>query len=164
MSSSSSKILGLKQLACQVEGLRRVGQKIVFTNGCFDLLHLGHVRYLEQAKALGDVLVVAVNSDDSVRALKGEGRPLIPESQRAQIIAALACVDFVTIFSDPDPIPTIQALRPDVHVKGGDYTEEQLPEAEVVKAYGGEVVIIPQIDAPSTSNLIERIGKLGIRH
>ena len=155
--------MGLKQLACQVEGLKRAGKKIVFTNGCFDLLHLGHVRYLEQAKALGDVLIVAVNSDDSVRALKGKGRPLIPQDQRAEIMAALACVDFVIIFSDLDPIPTLQALRPDIHVKGGDYAEDQLPEAEVVKAYGGRVVIIPKIDVPSTSDLIERIGKLGNR-
>ena len=136
---------------------RAAGERVVFTNGVFDLLHRGHVTYLTQAKALGDVLVVGLNTDERVRQLKGAGRPLNALEDRAQVLAALSCVDHVTAFAEDTPIELIRRVRPDIFVKGGDYTLERLPEAPVVQAVGGAVRILPYLGDRSTSRLIERI-------
>lgn len=151
------KIKTRKELLRIIKDLKAKGKRIVFTNGCFDLLHIGHVRYLEKARALGDVLVVGVNSDSSVRKLKGAKRPILPEEERAGILSGLGCVDYITIFREIDPLKLITSLRPDLLVKGGDWTKEQTVGKEVVERLGGEVVIIPFIKGASTSNLIETI-------
>ena len=143
------------------EDLRARGLRLVFTNGCFDLLHVGHVRYLRQARALGDALLVAVNSDRSVRALKGAGRPLLSEGERAELLAALASVDFVTVFDDVSPRALIADLLPDVLVKGGDYALEEIHGREEVEAAGGRVVSLPFVEGASTTNIIERLKKAG---
>lgn len=154
-----AKIKSLDELLPLVAQLRQQGKRIVFTNGCFDLLHAGHVSYLARAKALGDVLIVGLNSDTSVRALKGGGRPLVPQEDRMLLLASLAFVDFVVSFDDLTPHRLIAAIQPDVHVKGGDYTEADLPEAPLVRAYGGQVVIVPKMQGRSTTELVERIRK-----
>lgn len=148
---SQDKLLGLRQ------GLRADGKTVVFTNGVFDLLHVGHVRYLAAARALGDALVVALNSDRTVRELKGAGRPVINEDERAEILAALRQVDYVTIFDDVSPRSLIAALLPDVLVKGGDYTLDEIHGREEVEAAGGRVVSLPFIAGASTSTIVERI-------
>jgi len=149
-----TKIVRRSVLSGIVEELRQAGKTIVFTNGCFDILHIGHVRYLEEAKALGDCLVVGLNTDDSVRQVKGPDRPLVPEFERAEVLAALESVDYVALFSELTPVNLILELEPDIHVKGGDYAPDQLPEAEAVRSYGGRVVILPLIEGKSTSRLI----------
>lgn len=144
---------------------RAAGQRLVLTNGVFDLLHAGHVGYLTQARALGDLLVVALNSDSSVRAIKGPLRPLTPEAERAALLAALRCVDYVSVFAEPTAEAVVAALRPEIYVKGGDYAideggppdPERLPEARVVRAYGGEVRLLPYAPGRSTSELIRLI-------
>ena len=151
------KIKSKKELLRIIKDLKAKRKRIVFTNGCFDLLHIGHVRYLEKARALGDVLVVGVNSDSSVRKLKGPERPILHEEERAGILSGLGCVDYITIFREIDPLKLITSLRPDLLVKGGDWTKEQTVGKEVVERLGGEVVIIPFIKGASTSNLIETI-------
>jgi len=138
-------------------GLKRRRKKIVFTNGCFDILHVGHVRCLEEAKKLGDTLVVALNSDRSVQTIKGPPKPFVPEAERAEVLSALACVDYVVIFDEPDPLELITFLKPNVLVKGGDWTPETTIGKEVVEKAGGKVVIIPPIQGVSTSKIIERI-------
>jgi len=158
-----SKIVERAALAALGQRLRADGRRVVFTNGCFDLLHVGHLRYLQGARAQGDALVVGVNTDASVRRLKGPQRPLVTEDERAELLAGLACVDYVTLFDEPTPNETIAALRPDVHVKGGDYREEQLPEAALVRSYGGEVVLMPLVPGRSTTRLLERIEALASR-
>lgn len=140
-----------------ISELKSAGKTVVFTNGCFDILHVGHVRYLETARALGDCLVVAINTDDTVKRLKGECRPLVPEFERAELVAALECVDYVTLFSEDTPAEIISYLQPDIHVKGGDYAADDLPEAAAVKAYGGRIEIVPFIKGRSTTNLITRV-------
>lgn len=139
----------------------KMGQKnkkcVVFTNGCFDVLHAGHVTYLNQARALGDYLVLGMNSDASVTQLKGPKRPLVPQQGRAMVLAALACVDLVVVFDEPDPIALISALQPDIHVKGGDYQKEALPEYQIVCQYGGRVEILPFVEGFSTTQFIQRI-------
>jgi rfaE bifunctional protein nucleotidyltransferase chain/domain len=130
------------------------GRTIVFGNGCFDLIHVGHIRYLEGAKALGDVLAVAVNSDASVRALKGAGRPLQPEDERAEIVASFACVDYVVLFDAPNVEALLMSLRPDIHAKGTDYTAESVPEREIVRSYGGRVAIVGDPKDHSSRDLI----------
>jgi rfaE bifunctional protein nucleotidyltransferase chain/domain len=157
--SMREKIKTEKALLTELAPHRADGKKVVFTNGCFDLLHIGHVRYLEEAKSLGDILVVAVNSDRSTTRLKGRPRPINKEDERAEILAALACVDYVTIFDEPDPHRIISVLRPDVLVKGGDWTRDTTVGREIVEAEGGEVVIIPHIRGASTTGLIDRIQK-----
>jgi len=154
----------LKEKIKDKEGLRRIlddlktkGKRVVFTNGCFDLLHVGHVRYLEKAKSLGDILVAGVNSDRSVRGLKGPDRPILPEEERAEILSGLWCVDYVTVFDEPTPLELISSLRPHVLVKGGDWSKETTVGREVVEKSGGEVVILPFVEGASTSNLIEII-------
>ncbi len=153
------KIKERKELLRIIKGLKAKRKRVVFTNGCFDLLHIGHVRYLEKAKALGDVLIVAVNTDTSVRELKGPQRPILPEEERTEILSSLGCVDYVTLFSELDPLKLITSLHPDVLVKGGDWAREQIVGGEVVERSGGEVVIIPFVGKASTSNLIETILK-----
>lgn len=153
------KIKVKKELRRIIADLRTKGKRIVFTNGCFDLLHIGHVRYLEKAKALGDVLVVGVNSDSSVRKLKGPRRPILPEQERAEILSGLGCVDYVALFDEINPLKLITSLKPNVLVKGGDWTKEQTVGKEVVERSGGEVVILPFVKGASTSNLIETISK-----
>jgi D-beta-D-heptose 7-phosphate kinase/D-beta-D-heptose 1-phosphate adenosyltransferase len=149
-----------KEVLCKtIEDLKKKGKRIVFTNGCFDLLHLGHVRYLENSKSLGDVLVVGVNSDRSVRSLKGPERPILPEEERTEILSGLACVDFVTIFDELTPLDLISSLQPHILVKGGDWTKEAVVGKEVVEQSGGKVVILPFVEGSSTSNLIETILK-----
>jgi D-beta-D-heptose 7-phosphate kinase/D-beta-D-heptose 1-phosphate adenosyltransferase len=139
--------------------LRATGKKIVFTNGCFDLIHTGHTRYLAAARALGDILVVAVNSDSSVRTIKGETRPINSQEDRAETLAALESVDFVTIFDEPDPYRVISELQPDVLVKGGDWPVEKIIGRDVVEARGGKVVTIPFVEGASTTGIIEKIVK-----
>jgi D-beta-D-heptose 7-phosphate kinase/D-beta-D-heptose 1-phosphate adenosyltransferase len=151
------KIKLRKEISAIVKNLRNQGAKIVFTNGCFDLLHLGHVRYLREAKKLGDILMVGLNSDASVRRLKGRERPYVSEMERAEILASLECVDYVTIFSESRPDNLIDLIRPDFHVKGGDYKASQLPEKKLVQRLGGKVVVIPPIEGRSTTNIVERI-------
>ncbi len=140
---------------------RRAGRSIVFTNGCFDVLHRGHVRYLEQARALGDLLVVAVNSDGSVRRLKGADRPVNPIEDRAALLAALTCVDHVVVFEEDSPAALIEAVRPDVYVKGGDYPPELVPEAPLVQRLGGQVRTLGYVPDRSTSAIIDRIRAYG---
>ncbi|RMH30916.1 MAG: D-glycero-beta-D-manno-heptose 1-phosphate adenylyltransferase [Nitrospirae bacterium] len=152
------KIKTIDSLLRTVEPRRRAGSTLVFTNGCFDLLHIGHVRYLQQAKQFGDMLVVGVNSDASVKQLnKGPGRPIIPDAQRAEIVAALECVDFVVIFDEPDPLSVVQALTPDVLVKGGDWPLDRIIGRDHVENHGGRVYAIPLIPDISTSRIIDRI-------
>jgi D-glycero-beta-D-manno-heptose 1-phosphate adenylyltransferase len=151
------KILSHDDLINERARLRDSGQKLVFTNGVFDILHVGHVRYLAQARALGEALVVAVNSDRSVRALKGQGRPFINEKERAEMISALRAVNYVTIFDDISPRSLIAELLPDVLVKGGDYALDQIHGREEVEAAGGRVVSLPFVAGASTSEIIERI-------
>jgi rfaE bifunctional protein nucleotidyltransferase chain/domain len=142
-----------------VEDLKTKGKRIVFTNGCFDLLHVGHIRYLEEAKSLGDTLVVGVNSDRSVRSLKGPNRPILPEEERAEILSGLESVNYITIFDEPTPLELISTLQPHILVKGGDWTKEATVGKEVVERSGGKVVILPFVEGSSTSNLIEAILK-----
>lgn len=151
------KIVGREELVRAVRTLQRAGKKVVFTNGCFDLLHVGHVRYLQEARALGDALVVGVNSDASVHRLKGPGRPLTPARERAEVLAALACVDYVTIFGGETPRRLIAAVQPDVLVKGGDWPIETIVGREVVEARGGRVVSLPFVKGRSTTATIARI-------
>ena len=153
----SQKILSQPELLNERARLRDAGRKLVFTNGVFDILHVGHVRYLQQARELGDALVVAINSDASARELKGEGRPLTTENDRAEILAALTCVDYVTVFDDLSPRTLIAELLPDVLVKGGDYHLDQIHGREEVEAAGGRVVSLPFVEGASTSRIVERI-------
>lgn len=151
------RVVDLRRLATRVATLRQQGRRIVFTNGCFDILHRGHVTYLNRAKAMGDVLVVGLNSDGSVRRLKGPGRPLNSLEDRSQVLAALSCVDLIVPFEEDTPAEIIRAIQPDVFVKGGDYTPEMLSEAPIVREQGGEVHILPYVEDRSTTGLINRI-------
>ena len=144
------------QLAELVAAWRKAGQKIILTNGCFDVLHVGHVRYLHGAKELADRLIVAVNADATVRTLKGEGRPRTPETERAEILAALADVDAVVIFSEPDVRPLIREIKPDIHAKGTDYTEQSVPERDEVLAYGGRVAIVGDPKDHSSTEMLRK--------
>ena len=156
---SNSKILGRQQLRERAEQWRRAGERIILANGNFDLLHVGHVRYLRGAKALGGKLVVAINSDESVRALKGEGRPIMPAEERAEIAAALADVDAVVIFPELDVRALIREIRPDIQAKGTDYTVETVPERDALAEYGGRVAIVGDSKDHSTSGIIRsRLG------
>jgi D-beta-D-heptose 7-phosphate kinase/D-beta-D-heptose 1-phosphate adenosyltransferase len=153
-----TKVLPRDQLLPILSSERAKGKRVVFTNGCFDLMHIGHTRYLQTAKALGDVLVVGVNSDASVRTLnKATDRPIVPEAQRAEVLAALGCVDFVVIFDESDPLQLITAVQPDVLVKGGDWTINRIVGREIVEARGGVVKTIPLVPGMSTTALLQRI-------
>jgi D-glycero-beta-D-manno-heptose 1-phosphate adenylyltransferase len=161
MSESTVKLFSRDALRKQVEEWRHAGQQIVLANGCFDLLHVGHVRYLRGAKALGGKLIVAMNSDASVRGIKGEGRPFMPEPERAEIVAALANVDAVVIFDEPDVRALIREIRPDVQAKGTDYTRDNVPEREEVRAYGGRVEIVGDPKNHSTTEMLTQLRSRG---
>ena len=158
MIDSTSLILDRDELVARITTEKTIGSRIVLANGCFDILHAGHVRYLEGARALGDVLVVGVNSDKEVLRLKGPGRPILPERDRAELVASLQAVDLVTIFAEPTVTELLLAIEPDVHAKGTDYTEETVPERDVVRSYGGRVAIVGDPKDHSTSEILKRVG------
>ena len=151
------KLLTNSEIAGEASRLKKAGKRIVFTNGCFDILHAGHVRYLSAARAEGDILVVGLNSDESVRLIKGEKRPVVSQMQRAEVLSGLSCVDYVVFFDEPDPLNLIKNVRPDILVKGGDWAEEDIIGADFVKATGGRVVRISMAPGISTSSIIKRI-------
>jgi len=153
-----SNVLSRNELIERVNAARESGSRIVLANGCFDVLHVGHVRYLAGAKELGDVLVVGINSDEQVTLQKGEGRPVLPATERAEIVAALEPVTYVTIFNEPTVQELLLALKPDVHAKGTDYTTDTVPERDVVRSYGGRVAIVGDPKDHSTSAIIARLG------
>ena len=157
MRTAASKVGTLQQVASAVREARAAGRSVALANGCFDVLHAGHVRYLEGARAEADVLVVGVNGDGSVRRLKGEGRPVMPEDDRAILVAGLRAVDHVVVFADDDVSALILALRPDVHCKGTDYTTETVPERDVVRSYGGRVAIVGDPKDHDTRKLLEKL-------
>ena len=154
----TTRILERRDLLAVVEAAKRKGSRIVLANGCFDVLHVGHIRYLEAAKALGDLLIVGVNSDEQTRRLKGDGRPLVPQDQRAQIVSALEAVNFVTIFEEPTVKELLLAIKPDVHAKGTDYTEDVVPERDVVRSFGGRVAIVGDPKNHSSSEIIDKVS------
>ncbi|MBN2514811.1 MAG: D-glycero-beta-D-manno-heptose 1-phosphate adenylyltransferase [Deltaproteobacteria bacterium] len=154
-----NKILSKDRLKKTIEEYKKEGKKIVFTNGCFDIIHAGHVRYLSDAKKLGDILVLALNSDSSVRSIKGKPRPFVPQAERAYVIASLESVDYVTIFDEDTPLLLIEDLKPHILVKGGDWTEETVVGRNSVTKWGGRVVIMPEVKGISTTNIIEKIKK-----
>ena len=158
-----SKIKTIQELRPLLDILRAAGQKIVFTNGCFDIIHTGHTRYLAIARSFGDLLVVAVNSDASVRSIKGDKRPINSQAERAENLAALESVDFVTVFDEPDPYKVISALQPDVLVKGGDWPIEKIIGRDVVEARGGKIVNVPYVEGSSTTGIIEKILRLNAK-
>jgi D-glycero-beta-D-manno-heptose 1-phosphate adenylyltransferase len=151
------RILEPNRLIARVAIARKHGARVVLANGCFDILHVGHIRYLEGAKALGDVLVVGINSDEQVRAQKGEGRPFVPERERAEIVAAVRAVDFVTIFTEPTVEQLLLSIRPDIHAKGTDYTEDSVPERHVVRSFGGRVMIVGDPKDHSSTEMIRKV-------
>lgn len=152
-------ILERTRLIARASIERSKGAKIVLTNGCFDLIHVGHIRYLAGAKALGDILIVGINSDEQVRKLKGENRPFMNETERAEIVSAFSFVDFVTVFDEPTVTELIRAIRPDFHAKGTDYTTETVPEREIVKEYGGQVAIVGDPKDHSSTQLIRIVSQ-----
>jgi D-beta-D-heptose 7-phosphate kinase/D-beta-D-heptose 1-phosphate adenosyltransferase len=152
-----SKITPRNELKAKIDRLKREGKKVVFTNGCFDILHAGHTRYLREARKLGDALILALNSDSSVRSIKGPMRPIVPEAERAEVVAALDSVDYVTVFDELTPLELIEFLRPDVIVKGGDWAEKDIVGAEAVRKWGGRVAIMPEIEGASTTNIIDKV-------
>ena len=154
---AASRVVERNRLIARVAIARRHGARVVFANGCFDVLHVGHVRYLEAARALGDLLVVGVNCDAQVRRLKGEGRPVVSERERAEVIAAVRAVDLVTIFTEPTVEALLLAIRPDIHAKGTDYTEDSVPERAVVQGYGGRVAIVGDPKDHSSSEMVKRV-------
>lgn len=151
------KLKSIDELRTIIAEAKAKGQVVVFTNGCFDLLHRGHVYLLREAKALGDLLIVAINNDISVKAIKGPARPILPETDRVELIAAMEMVDYVVLFGEPDPYNTIVALRPKILVKGGDWTSEEIIGADVVRGDGGEVVVLPYLKGFSTTEIIEKV-------
>jgi rfaE bifunctional protein nucleotidyltransferase chain/domain len=159
MIDSASLILERDALVNRITSEKACGSRIVLANGCFDILHAGHVRYLEGARALGDVLVVGINSDEQVARLKGAGRPVLPERERAELVASLQAVDLVTIFAEPTVTELLLALKPDVHAKGTDYTEETVPERDVVRSYGGRVAIVGDPKNHSTSEILKKVSR-----
>jgi rfaE bifunctional protein nucleotidyltransferase chain/domain len=156
---AASRIVERNRLIARVAIARRHGARVVFANGCFDVLHVGHVRYLEAARALGDLLVVGVNSDEQVQRLKGEGRPFVSERERAEVVASLRAVDLVTIFPEPTVEALLLSIRPDIHAKGTDYTEETVPERAVVLGYGGRVAIVGDPKEHSSSDMIRAVNR-----
>ena len=164
MTADATKVRGLRELVEIVRERRALGHRVVFTNGCFDLLHRGHTRLLQQARELGDLLIVGLNSDASVRHIKGPSRPVLSEEERAEVLSALASVDYVVFFDDPDPGSMIAALQPDVLAKGADWAKDQIVGRETVEGRGGRVVTIPLVEGSSTSGIIDRILEQGRRH
>jgi rfaE bifunctional protein nucleotidyltransferase chain/domain len=151
-------LVSREELVALVQTAKKQGLRIVFANGCFDVLHVGHIRYLAGARALGDLLLVGVNSDEQVALQKGPGRPVIPAAERAELVASLGDVSYVTVFNEPTVTELILALKPDIHAKGTDYTEETVPERDVVRSYGGRVAIVGDPKNHSTSEMLERLG------
>ncbi len=160
MTRSIDKVLSQEDFIKLCSSYKLKKAKIVFTNGCFDIVHLGHLRYLEEAKLYGDVLVVAVNSDNSVRSIKGSSRPIVPEKARAELVAGFHCVDWVTIFDTPDPLPLIEKVKPDVLVKGADWDMDKIVGRDFVESYGGKVIRIPLVSGYSTTHIIAKIRAL----
>ena len=158
-----AKIKTIQELRPLLDILRAAGKKVVFTNGCFDIIHTGHTRYLAIARSFGDILVVAVNSDASVRTIKGDKRPITSQAERAETLAALESVDFVCIFDEPDPYKVISALQPDILVKGGDWPIEKIIGRDMVEARGGKVVNVPYVQGASTTGIIEKILRLNTK-
>ena len=158
--TAAARILERNRLIARVAIARRGGARVVFANGCFDLLHVGHVRYLEAARSLGDLLVVGINSDEQVRRLKGEGRPVVPERERAETVASLRAVDYVTVFHEPTVTELLLALRPDVHAKGTDYTEDSVPERDVVRSFGGRVQIVGDPKDHSSTEMFMNVNRV----
>lgn len=152
-----SKVMNLDDLLKKTADHRKNGEKIVFTNGCFDILHVGHVRYLAAARNEGDILVVGLNSDRSTRKIKGTQRPIVQQDQRAEILASLCCVDYITIFNEQNPLALIRSIRPDILVKGDDWPEKEIVGGDIVKADGGEVVRVPVVPNISTTSILKRI-------
>ena len=159
MKIDNGRVLNEVELVHELARHRSLGEEIAFANGCFDLLHVGHVRYLQAAAAISDVLTVAINSDASVRQLKGEGRPLAPERERAELVSAIRGVDYVIIFHDPDVRRLLEILKPDLHCKGTDYTPDSVPERDIVRSYGGRIAIVGDPKDHSTSEMIGRLRK-----
>lgn len=157
--TAAARILERNRLIARVAIARKGGARVVFANGCFDLLHVGHVRYLEAAKGLGDLLVVGVNSDEQVRLLKGEGRPFVTARERAEVIASLRSVDYVTIFQEPTVTELLLALRPDIHAKGTDYTEDSVPERDVIRSFGGRVQIVGDPKDHSSTDMVKNVNR-----
>src|SRR6266550_3503363 len=153
---AAARILDRPSLIARIQAAKEAGQRIVLANGCFDILHAGHIRYLQGASELGDVLVVAINADAQVRALKGMGRPILAEHDRAELVASIAVVDFVTIFDEPTVEQLLLAVQPDVHAKGTDYTAETVPERNVVRSFGGRIAIVGDPKNHSTSEILKR--------
>lgn len=158
--NTSEKIVTLEDLVARLGKARKSSQKIVFTNGCFDILHVGHVRYLAEARSQGDLLVVGLNSDASVHLIKGDKRPIVNQGNRAEVLASLACVDYVVLFEEPDPLKLIQTIKPDVLVKGGDWAADAIIGAEYVKSRGGKIVRISFVEEGSTTGIIQAILQL----
>jgi rfaE bifunctional protein nucleotidyltransferase chain/domain len=154
--NAAARILSRDAVISETRSARQAGKTIVLANGCFDVLHAGHIRYLQGARELGDVLVVAINADDQVKLLKGNGRPILAECERAELVASLEVVDFVTIFDEPTVEQLLLAIKPDVHAKGTDYTEETVPERDVVRSFGGRIAIVGDPKNHSTSEMLER--------
>jgi len=154
---SVHKVKSLSELKEIIDSLKKQGKKIGFTNGCFDLVHVGHIKYLRAAKKLADILIVAINSDKSVKVLKGNKRPLFPQDERAEILSAFEFVDYVVIFDELDPEKTISALLPDILVKGGDYKIDQIIGKDTVISHGGKVITVPEVNGKSTSEIIKKI-------
>jgi rfaE bifunctional protein nucleotidyltransferase chain/domain len=152
-----SLVVSREELLARVQRAREQGSRVVFANGCFDLLHVGHVRYLAGARALGDLLVVGINSDREVAIQKGEGRPILPAAERAELVASLKSVGYVTIFNEPTVTELLLLLKPDIHAKGTDYTQETVPERDVVRSYGGRVAIVGDPKDHSTSEMLSRL-------
>ena len=159
MIDSATLIFDRDALVARITTEKSGGSRIVLANGCFDILHAGHVRYLEGARALGDLLVVGINSDEQVARLKGAGRPVLPERERAELVASLQAVDLVTIFAEPTVTELLLAIKPDVHAKGTDYTEETVPERDVVRSYGGRVAIVGDPKNHSTSEILKKVSR-----
>lgn len=151
------KIITRNNLNQVISNIKAAGKTLVFTNGCFDILHVGHVRYLAAARELGDCLIVGLNSDDSVRCLKGPTRPINNQDDRAEVLAALSSVDYVVVFGERTAESLIAEIKPDIYIKGGDYRVEELPEAKIVKQYGGCIELIPEVPGRSSSNVIKKI-------
>lgn len=155
-----NKVVSLRKLVKELAVLRKKKRKIVFTNGCFDIIHAGHVRYLSKARSLGDALVVGLNSDSSVRSIKGETRPIVPEGERAEVLSALACVDYIVLFNDPTPVKLIEAIKPDVLAKGADWAAKDIVGGDMVKKHGGRIARITLVKGRSTTNIIKKILSL----
>ncbi len=159
----NKKIINFSQIKTIIPRLQSQKKKIVFTNGCFDLLHIGHIQYLRKAKSQGDILVIGLNSDQSVRMIKGKNRPIVPEKERAEIVASLEMVDYVILFNDPDPLRLIESLKPNILVKGADWPKSRIIGREIVEKIGGRVIRVPLVPGASSTGLIEKIIKIYCR-